>query len=74
MHDHDDISEAVWHKSVPLKVSICGWRLFRNRWPTKDNLGHRGVIPLDSQLCVLGCGQNESATHLIIHCPTFGSL
>jgi len=50
------------------------WRLFRNRWPTKDNLGRRGVIPLGSLLCVLGCGQNETAEHLVIHCPTFGSL
>jgi len=23
MHDHDDILDAVWHESVPLKVSIC---------------------------------------------------
>jgi hypothetical protein len=66
--------EAVWHKSVPLKVSICVCCLFRNRWPTKDNLGRRGVIPLDSQLCVSGWGQNETAEHLIVHSPTFGSL
>jgi hypothetical protein len=75
MHDHDDILDAVWHKSVPLKISICVWRVFRNRWPTKNNLWRREVIPLDSQqLCVSGCGQNETATHLIIHCSTFGSL
>ena len=74
MHGHDDILDVVWHKSVPLKVSICVWRLIRNKWPTKDNLWRRGVIPLDSQLCVSCCGQNETATHLIIHCPTFSSL
>jgi len=74
MHDHDNMLDAVWHKSVPLKVSICVWRLFRNRWPTKDNLWRRGVIFLDSQLCVSGCWQNETAAHLIIHCPTFASL
>jgi hypothetical protein len=56
MHVHDDFSDAVWHKSVPLMVSICVWRLLRNRWPTKDNLRHRGIISLDSQLCVTGCG------------------
>jgi len=38
MHNHDVVSETGWHKSVPLKVSICVWCLFRNRWPTKDNL------------------------------------
>ena len=74
MHVHDDFSDAVWHKSVPLKVSICAWRLLRNRWPTKDNLWRRGIISLDSQFCVLGCGQIESANHLIIHCPLFGSF
>lgn len=41
---------------------------------TKDNLVRRDVIPIDSQLCVSRCGQNESANHLIIHCPIFGSL
>jgi hypothetical protein len=74
MHVHDDSSDVVWHKNAPLKVSICVWRLLRNRWPTKDNLRRRGVISLDSQLCVSGCGQIESADHLIIHCPFFGSL
>jgi len=50
MYNHDNISKVVWHKSVLLKVSICAWRLLRNRWPTKDNLRRRGVIPLDSLL------------------------
>jgi hypothetical protein len=54
MHVHDDSSDVVWHKNAPLKVSICVWRLLRNRWPTKDNLRRRGVISLDSQLCVSG--------------------
>jgi len=36
-------------------VSICAWRLFRNKWPTKDNLVRRGVITFDNQLCVSGC-------------------
>jgi len=74
LHDRGDFPGAVWHKNVPLKVSIYAWRLLRNRWATKDNLRMRKIIPIDSQLCVLGCGQNESAAHLIIHCPHFGSL
>jgi hypothetical protein len=49
MHNYDAVSDAVWHKHVPLKVSICAWRLLRNPWPTKDNLMHRGVISIDSQ-------------------------
>ena len=74
MHNHDVASEAPWHKNVPLKVSICAWRLIRNRWPTKDNLVRRGVITSATQLCVTGCGQNENIDHLIIHCPVFGNL
>jgi len=74
MHIYDAVSDAAWHKHVPLKVSICEWRLLRNQWPTKDNLMRRGVISIDSQLCVSGCGDNESTYHLLIHCPTFGSL
>jgi len=55
MHNHDVVSDAPWHKSVPLKVFICAWRLFRNRWSTKDNLVRRGVITNVTQLCVTGC-------------------
>ena len=43
VHNYNVVTEAVWHESVPLKVSICLWRLFRNRWPIKDNLVRRSV-------------------------------
>jgi len=46
----------LWRKDVPLKVSIFVWRLFRNRLPTKDNLFHRGIIHMEDQMCVGGCG------------------
>jgi len=74
MHNHDELIDVVWHKNVPLKVSICVWRLLRNRWPTKDNLVRRGIIPIDAQLCVSGCGNNETTDHLLIHCAIFGVL
>ena len=74
MHNHDEVIDTIWHKNAPLKVSICVWRLLRNRWPTKDNLVLRGIIPSDSQFCVSGCGNNETTYHLLIHCPTFGEL
>lgn len=74
MHIYDVVSDVVWHKHVHLKVSICAWRLLCNWWPTKDNLMRCDIISIDSQLCVSGCGDNESADHLLIHCPTFGSL
>jgi hypothetical protein len=74
MHNTDAAATAVWSKNVPMKVSICVWRLLRNKWLTKYNLVRRGIILFDSQLCVFGCGHNESADHLLIHCPTFGEL
>ncbi|GAU26111.1 hypothetical protein TSUD_225740 [Trifolium subterraneum] len=69
-----DIEDLIWHKQVPLKVSILAWRLRRNRLPTKDNLENRGIITAEAQSCVAGCGALESAQHLFISCSTFGSL
>jgi hypothetical protein len=34
----------IWHKQVPVKVSLLAWRLFRNSLPTKDNLVRRHII------------------------------
>ncbi|MCI64593.1 cysteine-rich receptor-like protein kinase, partial [Trifolium medium] len=33
--DLDAVEELIWHKQVPLKVSIFAWRLLRDRLPTK---------------------------------------
>nr|ABN08241.1 H+-transporting two-sector ATPase, alpha/beta subunit, central region, related [Medicago truncatula] len=71
---YDEVSAGIWHSSVRLKVSICVWRLLCNRWSTKDNLFRRSIITNESQLRVSECGHNESADHLIIHCPVFGTL
>jgi hypothetical protein len=49
MHSYNEALGAVWHKIVPLKVSICVWRLLRNRLSTKDNLVRRGIITNESQ-------------------------
>jgi len=43
-----DIGDLVWHKQVPLKVSILAWRLLRDMLPTKNNL-----LRLD----IIQCGQ-----------------
>ncbi|GAU19474.1 hypothetical protein TSUD_77180 [Trifolium subterraneum] len=69
-----DTEDLIWHKQIPLKVSIFAWRLLRNRLPTKDNLANRGIITAEAQSCVAGCGALESAQHLFISCNTFGSL
>jgi hypothetical protein len=69
-----EAEDLVWHKQVPLKVSILAWRLLRDRLPTKSNLVARGIISLEGCFCVSGCGGIESAQHLFLSCSTFGSL
>lgn len=64
----------IWHRQVPLKVSVFAWRLLRDRLPTKSNLIYRGVIPTEAGLCVSGCGALESTQHLFLSCSYFASL
>jgi hypothetical protein len=69
-----EYADLLWHRQVPLKVSIFAWRLLRDRLPTKINLVSRGILAPDLQYCVTGCGGIESAQHLFLSCSTFGSL
>jgi hypothetical protein len=46
-------------------VSIFAWKLLRNGLSTKTNLAIRGIIPPEAQSCVTGCGDMESAQHLL---------
>jgi len=64
----------IWHKQVPLKVSILSWRLLRDTLPTKSNLTIHGVIPVEAQLCVAGCGHVEDAQHLFLTCTSLASI
>jgi hypothetical protein len=76
-HQPDPLSAAkdlLWHRRVPIKVSILAWRLPRDRFPTKANLAARGIITTEAQLCVSGCRGVESAQHLFLSCTFFGSL
>ncbi|GAU16239.1 hypothetical protein TSUD_298710 [Trifolium subterraneum] len=70
----DSAADLIWHKQVPLKVSIFAWRLLRDRLPTKTNLAICGIISPEAQSCVAGCEDMESAQHLFISCSIFGSL
>ncbi|GAU47626.1 hypothetical protein TSUD_281040 [Trifolium subterraneum] len=66
--------ELIWHKHVPLKVSILAWRLLRDRFPGKSNLVTKGIINPGAHLCVSGCGSVESAEHIFLSYSTFGTL
>ncbi|MCI58334.1 O-acyltransferase WSD1, partial [Trifolium medium] len=70
----DAASGLIWHRQVPLKVSICAWRLVRDRLPTKANLVTRGILSTEAHLCVSGCGEVESAQHLFLNCSSFGLI
>lgn len=69
-----EVSDLIWHRQVPLKVSILAWRLLRNRLPTKANLVTCGMISHDAQLRVARCGEVETTQHLFVSCPIFSRL
>jgi hypothetical protein len=48
-HLHQNL-ELIWHKQVPLKVSVFAWRLLRDHLPTKENLANRGIISVEARL------------------------
>lgn len=70
----NEVSDLIWHKHVPLKVSILAWRLLRNRLPTQANLVARGMLAQDANLCVAGCGEVETIQHLFVSCPIYSAL
>jgi hypothetical protein len=69
-----EAEDLVWHRQVPLKVSIFAWRLLRDRLPTKTNLVARDIISPEVHFCAFGYGDIESAQHLFLSCSTLGSL
>lgn len=70
----DSAVDLIWHHQVPLKVSIFAWRLMRDRLSTRSNLASRGILQLDTALCVTGCGSIETSDHLFLSCPFFVEL
>jgi hypothetical protein len=70
----DRALDLVWHRQVPLKVSIFAWRLIHNRLPTKANLAARGIIQSEATYCVSRCGHVETTDHLFLSCTSFAPL
>jgi len=68
------ISDLIWHKQVPLKVSVLAWRLIHNRLAIKDNLVTCNIISHDSQFCVSGWSGLEITHHLFHSFPVFVPL
>ena len=63
--------DDVWHRNIPVKVSLFVWRLLRNRLPSKDNLLRQNIVHANDLAYVTGCGEVETATHLFLDwiCP-----
>lgn len=63
-------AKLLWRGLVPSKVESMVWLAILDRLPTKVFLSLRGVLFLAEEIkCVL-CGSNEeTVTHLFIHCP-----
>lgn len=57
----------------PFK-GVCSWRFLRNRLPTRDNLVRRRALLISDSVCVFGCGEPETASHLFFGCNTFSLL
>ncbi|GAU41540.1 hypothetical protein TSUD_140710 [Trifolium subterraneum] len=68
------VSDLIWHKQVPLKVSVLAWWMHHNRLPSKDNLVERNIIPSKAHFCVSGCGEPEPVNHLFLSCHAFAPL
>ena len=70
----EGVDALVWHKHVPLKFSIFGWRLVKNRLPTRATLVHRDIVSdaVAGYLC--GCSDTETSQHLFISCGFYGTL
>nr|KAJ0196777.1 hypothetical protein LSAT_V11C700381330 [Lactuca sativa] len=57
-----------WYKVVPIKVSGFIWRAVQGRIPAAVELESRGIL-VNSLLCSLCIGQQESVDHVLICCP-----
>ena len=58
---------TFWKIKVPLKISTFIWKLLHNCHPTLLNLHARGIS--STKLCPLCNEEEESHTHLVLHCP-----
>ena len=60
-----DIARGLWKASIPLKIKVFLWQLFRDRLPSSNNIAIRHG-PSDGS-CAL-CGAHEDANHIFFQC------
>jgi len=56
-----------------MKVSLFVWLLFHNCLPTKESLVRRGVVQVVDDVCLLGCGSQETVERLFFCCNSFAT-
>ena len=61
------VFEEVWKLKIPSKTSFFGWRLIRDRLPTKTNLRRRHV-QINDVLCPFCRNNDENAAHQFFQC------
>ncbi|AES96765.1 hypothetical protein MTR_5g041190 [Medicago truncatula] len=67
----DDSSDMwLWLPDQSGGYTVCGVYDML----TVQNLANRGIVSMDSRLCLAGCGQVEDVNHLFLSCPVFGAL
>lgn len=64
-----DFYKLLWDRRIPLKVAAFYWRASLDRIPSAVNLHSRGIVhPNGSILCRFCSCNNETTTHLLLHC------
>lgn len=53
---------------------MTGWRLVRDRLPTKDNLKRRNIIGDQEEICCRCKDKAETADHLFLECTPMNRL
>jgi len=67
--DEELIFRDLWRSKAPTKVLAFSWTLLLDRIPSKVNLAKRRSLGLkESKRCVFCDIEDESATHLFLHC------
>jgi len=63
----------LWRLKIPSRITVFGWRLLRDRLPTRQNLQRRQVQLTDT-LCPFCKNAEEDASHLFFHCSKIQPL
>lgn len=67
---HLTLGKFVWNNVLPPKVQFFSWLAWRNRVKTRVFLQHIGILNSSvSILCAFCENENESAAHVLLHCP-----